>query len=44
MTEKKGTLYQFLKKETNKTSKAIAQSIFFKSAERFSNASYTITR
>ena len=40
---KKETLYQFLKKETNKTSKTIAQSLFFQSVARFSNASYRIT-
>ena len=40
---KKEKLYQFLKKETKKTSKTIAQSFFFQSVARFSNASYTIT-
>ena len=42
MTVKKKTLYQFLKKETNKTSKIIAQSLFFQSVVTFSNVSYAI--
>ena len=41
MTGKKGTLYQFFKKVTNKTSKTIVQSLF-QSVARFSNVSYTI--
>ena len=40
---KKGTIAPIFKKETNKTSKTIAQSLFFQSVARFSNASYRIT-
>ena len=39
---KEETLYRFLKKVTNKTSKTIAQSLFFESAARLSIVSYTI--
>ena len=42
ITGKKETLYRFLKKATNKTSKTIAQSLSFQSVVRFSNVSYTI--
>ena len=39
MTVKKETLFQLLKKTTNKTSKTIVQSLFFQSVARFSNVS-----
>ena len=42
MTVKKETLFQFLEKMRNKTSKTIVQSLFFQSVPRFSNVSYTI--
>ena len=43
MTGKKETLDQFLRKAANKTSKTIAQSLFFQFAVGFLAVSYAIT-
>ena len=43
MNGKKKTSYQFLKKATSKTSKTIAQLLFFQSVARFLNVSCTLT-